>query len=203
MEKKEGDGKKTIIVTRGGSRTREDVAKKNQDQHQWVKKNTTPQHNFDVCKEKETFKEVKHEILNKNIVTTSSTKPRYDVPVYDMPHMFDQANSNETSKKVSNMRKILGSCVKLLNDRNSLQVFQSLLEKCNYGEEMKLEHKTINQVPKKIRTSREFILNANIGYFNMGDIILDLRFEGNVLPKKTWESMGEPTLGFSLVQLKL
>jgi hypothetical protein len=37
----------------------------------------------------------------------------------------------------------------------------------------------------------------------MGDIILDLGFEKNVLPKKTWKYMGEPTLGYSLVQLKL
>ena len=37
----------------------------------------------------------------------------------------------------------------------------------------------------------------------MGDIILDLVFEVNVLPKKTWQCMGEPTLGYSNVQLKL
>jgi hypothetical protein len=46
-------------------------------------------------------------------------------------------------------------------------------------------------------------LNANIGDFNMGDIILDLCSKVNVLPKKTWEAMGEPTLGFSPIQLKL
>jgi hypothetical protein len=53
------------------------------------------------------------------------------------------------------------------------------------------------------RTSKEFRLNANIGDFNMGDIILDLGSEVNVLPKKTWETMGEPTLGYSPIQLKL
>jgi hypothetical protein len=37
----------------------------------------------------------------------------------------------------------------------------------------------------------------------MGDIILDLGSEVNVLPKKTWKCMGEPTLGYSHVQLKL
>jgi hypothetical protein len=31
----------------------------------------------------------------------------------------------------------------------------------------------------------------------MGDIILDLGSEVNVFPKKTWEAMGEPTLGLS------
>jgi hypothetical protein len=37
----------------------------------------------------------------------------------------------------------------------------------------------------------------------MGDIILDLGSEVNVLPKKTWQCMGEPTLVYSHVQLKL
>jgi hypothetical protein len=75
-----------------------------------------------------------------------------------------------------------------------------LLEKCHPGEE---GVKTVNQVWKKRRTSREFRLNANIGDFNMGDIILDLGSEVNVLPKKTWEAMGEPQLGYSPIQLKL
>jgi hypothetical protein len=72
--------------------------------------------------------------------------------------------------------------VKLLSDKNSLQVLQKLLEKCNPREE---GVKIVNQVRNKIRTNREFILNANIEDFNMGDIILDLGFEVNVLPKKT------------------
>jgi hypothetical protein len=37
----------------------------------------------------------------------------------------------------------------------------------------------------------------------MGDIILDLGSKVNVLPKKTWKCMGYPTLGYSVVQLKL
>ena len=94
----------------------------------------------------------------------------------------------------------MGACVKLFSDKNSLQVLQNLLEKCNRGEK---GVKVVNQVRKKRRISREFIFNANIGYFNMGDIILDLGYEVNVLPKKTWEAMGEPKLGYSLNQLKL
>jgi hypothetical protein len=56
---------------------------------------------------------------------------------------------------------------------------------------------------KRRRTSREFKLNANIGDFNMGDIIMDLGSEVNLLPKNTWKCMGDPTLGYSPVQLKL
>jgi hypothetical protein len=76
----------------------------------------------------------------------------------------------------------LGSCVKLLNDQNSLQILQNMLEKCNPREE---GVKIVNQVRKKRIKCREFRLNANIGDFNMGYIILDLGSEVNVLPKKT------------------
>jgi hypothetical protein len=78
-----------------------------------------------------------------------------------------------------------------------------MLERCNIEEEGNLEKKTINHIHTRRRTSREFRLNANIGDFNMGDIILDLGSKVNVLPKKTWKCMREPTLGYSPVQLKL
>jgi hypothetical protein len=37
----------------------------------------------------------------------------------------------------------------------------------------------------------------------MGDVILDLGSQVNVLPKNTWQCMGESILGYSPVQLKL
>jgi hypothetical protein len=69
--------------------------------------------------------------------------------------------------------------------------------------EEKLEPKTVNHLHTRTRTSKEFRLNANIENFNMGDIILDLGSEVNVLPKNTRQCMGDPTLGYSNVQLKL
>ena len=74
-----------------------------------------------------------------------------------------------------------------------------MLERYSLETEGKLEQKTINHLHTRIRTSKEFRLNTNIGDFNMGDIIMDLRSEVNVLPKKTWQCMGEPTLGYSPV----
>jgi hypothetical protein len=46
-----------------------------------------------------------------------------------MPPLFDQTNKDQPSEQVSNLKNFLGSCVKLLNDKISLQVLQSLLEK--------------------------------------------------------------------------
>jgi hypothetical protein len=78
------------------------------------------------------------------------------------------------------------SCVKLLKDPSSVKILQNILEKCNTEVEGKLEQKIVNHLHTRRRTSREFRINANIGDFNMGDIILDLGSEVNVLPKKTW-----------------
>ena len=90
-----------------------------------------------------------------------------------------------------------------MNDPSSVKVLQNLLERCKTKVEGKLEKKTINHIHTRRRTCREFKLYANIGDFKMGDIILDLGSEVNVFPKKTWQCMGEPTLGYSHVHLKL
>jgi hypothetical protein len=156
-----------------------------------------------VRKEKETFKKAIQEFLQENIASTSNAQLGYDVIVYDMPHPYDHTREDHPSEKVINIRNFLVSCLKLLNGQTSIQELQSLLEKCNPEEEMKLEKKIVNHVHRKTRTNREFRLNTNIVYFNMGDIILDLGYEVNVLPKKTWECIGEPTLGYSPIQLKL
>jgi hypothetical protein len=91
----------------------------------------------------------------------------------------------------------------VLSDPSSVKILQNILEKCSREPKQNLEPKTVNHLHTRRRTSREFRLNANIEDFNMGDIILDLGSEVNVLPKNTWQCMGEPTLGYSNVQLKL
>jgi hypothetical protein len=90
----------------------------------------------------------------------------------------------------------LKSCVKLLNDSSSVKILKNILERCSIEIDRKLEQKIVNHLHTRRRTSREFRMNANIGDFNMGDIILDLGSEVNVLPKKTWQCMGEHTLGY-------
>jgi hypothetical protein len=71
-----------------------------------------------------------------------------------------------------------------------------MLEICSIETKGKVEQKIVNHLHTRRRTSREFRLNANIRDFNMGDIILNLGSEVNVLPKKTWKCMGDPTLGY-------
>jgi hypothetical protein len=44
-------------VTRGGAKTRDDAAKQEPVQHQWIKKNIEPPKRFDAGKENDTLKE--------------------------------------------------------------------------------------------------------------------------------------------------
>jgi hypothetical protein len=197
------DGRNINIVTRGGAKTGTDAVTRDPTQHQWVKKNTEPQKQFDAWKEKETFKEARQEFLKQNVASTSVVQQTQNPPIYGMSFSMDHTNKEQPLEKVSTIKTFLQSCVKLLNDPSSVKVLQNMLEICNTEVEGKLEKKTVNHLHTRRRTSREFRLNANIGDFNMGDVILDLGSEVNVLPKKTWKCMGEPTLGYSPVQLKL
>jgi hypothetical protein len=120
-----------------------------------------------------------------------------------MPPSLDHTNGMKPKGQVSTIKAFLKSCVKVLSHPSSVNILQNILEKCSNETEEKLEPKNLNHLHTRRRTSREFRLNANIGDFNMGDIILDLGSKVNVLPKKTWQCMGEPTLGYSNVQLKL
>jgi hypothetical protein len=84
----------------------------------------------------------------------------------------------------------------MLSDPSSVKILQKILDKCSSETEHKPKLKTNNHLHTRRRTSREFRINANIGNFNMGDVILDLGSKVNVLPKATWKCMGEPTLGY-------
>jgi len=120
-----------------------------------------------------------------------------------MPSLLHHTSEIRSMGQVIIIKGFLQSCVKVLSDQSSVKILQNILEKCSIEMEGKLEPKTVNHLHTRRRKSREFRLNANIGDFNMGDIILDLGSEVNVLPKKTWKCMGEPTLGYSPVQLKM
>ena len=53
------------------------------------------------------------------------------------------------------------------------------------------------------RIGREMRLTAQVGEFEMDEVILDLGSEVNVLTKQTWEHMGSPKLARSPFHLRL
>jgi hypothetical protein len=55
-----------------------------------------PKQKFDECKEKEIFKKYRQDILKENIASTSGMKLVDEIPVYDMPSLFDQTNQEQS-----------------------------------------------------------------------------------------------------------
>ena len=89
-----------------------------------------------------------------------------------------------------------------MRDERALVEIQNLINKC----EQPISLATTNNVyhiKKHIRIGREMRLSAQIGDYDMDEVILDLGFEVNVLTKQTWELMGRPKLSYSPIQLKL
>jgi hypothetical protein len=102
-----------------------------------------------------------------------------------MPPSLDHIEETQPLGQLSTIKGFLQSWVRLLNDPSSVRVLQNMIEICSIEVEGKLEQKTVNHMHTRRRTNREFKLNANLGDFNMGDIILDLGSKVNVLPKNT------------------
>jgi predicted phosphatase len=102
-----------------------------------------------------------------------------------MSPSLDHTKGMSLKGQVSTIKDFFHSCIKILSDPSSVKILQNILEKCSNEIEQKLEPKIVNHLHTRRRTSREFRLNSNIGDFNMGDIILDLGSEVNVLPKET------------------
>ena len=105
-----------------------------------------------------------------------------------------QSQSQEASmKNVSTLSSFLQSCIKLLRNQIALNELQKVIASCE-PQRSSGKEKTVNRVR---RTGREMRLHAQIGEYDMTDIILDLGSEVNVLTKQTWEKMGKPTLEWS------
>jgi hypothetical protein len=69
--------------------------------------------------------------------------------------------------------------------------------------ETPITQRVVNQVLRRKRTNEEFRFNAQIGEYDVDNVILDLGSDVNVLPKQTWEMMGKPKMVWSPVQLIL
>jgi hypothetical protein len=123
--------------------------------------------------------------------------------MFEMSSTLNHTSEVHPRNQASCIKKFLQSRIQVFKDPSSIIILQNLLDRCTTNSEVKLEQRKLNHLHARKRTSREFRLNANIRYFNMGNVILDLGFEVNVFPKKTWKSMGEPTLGYSPVQLNI
>ena len=65
-----------------------------------------------------------------------------------------------------------------------------------------MKDSTVNSLQKG-KTGNKMRMNIQIGDSEVDSVILDLGSDVNILTKQTWKFMGNPTLGWSPIQLRL
>ena len=138
----------------------------------WVRKAPVKVPAFDIEREKETFMDAKQDFGD----STTAVAPT-------QPHQQQSQLQEDSTDKVSTLSSFLQSCLKLLRNQIALSELQKVITSCE-PQQSSGQEKTVNRVR---RTGREIILNAQIGEYDMTDVILDLGSEVNVLTKQTWE----------------
>ena len=94
--------------------------------------------------------------------------------------------------------------MKLLHDSKAVKGSQELINKCVGKENATNKSCIVKKLGKhKARTGHEMRLTAQIGEYEMDQVILDLGSNTNVLPKHTWERIGRPALQWSSIQLRM
>lgn len=75
--------------------------------------------------------------------------------------------------------------MKLLRNQRDVEGLQELINSYASKEVSQSEMHTINNLYRHKRTRKEMKLSAQIGEYDMDQVILDMGFEANVLIKKT------------------
>ena len=89
----------------------------------------------------------------------------------------------------------LETCMKLLCDSKVVKGLQELINRCARKDNATHKLRVIKNLGKhKAGTGCEMRLTAQIGEYEMDQVILDSGFDVNVLPKQTWECMGRLAL---------
>ena len=71
--------------------------------------------------------------------------------------------------------------MKLLRDKKVVERLQELIDSCASKEESRSEMHTVNNVYRQKRIGKEMRLSAQIGEYEMDQVIMDLGSDANVL----------------------
>ena len=81
--------------------------------------------------------------------------------------------------------------MKLLQDQRAVEGLQELRNSCASKEVPRSEMCKVKNLHRQKRTGKEMRLSAQIGEYDMDQVILDFGSEANVLTKETCELMGK------------
>ena len=94
----------------------------------------------------------------------------------------------------------MSSFLALIQYKDAIAELQKLIEETPEESQPGIK---VNHVKKKFKTRRKLRMTAQIEDYDMDYIILDLGSDVNILTRQTWESMGNPRLDWSPVQVWL
>jgi hypothetical protein len=102
-----------------------------------------------------------------------------------MPPAFDQSTLSRQGKEVSKLMDFLYTCINLIKDEKVVQKLQYLVIQYEIGRIDAMLSRTVNQVSRKRRTKKELHLSAQIGYYDVDYVVLNLGSKVNVMMKQT------------------
>lgn len=142
-----------------------------------------------------------------NPIELMVSKPRFALQPNHAENSVAQKDSRVRPQKIIDLWVRLFSVI--LDDEKLTKELQNMLKGTLEIEESPkemiidniLERNTSRIQIRKRRSRREFRLNTHIDNYEIINVMLDLGSDVNILPKKTWESMGKPKLVYSPIQL--
>lgn len=147
------------IVLRSGIKTGTDNGKKPEEEG-WVRKVAEKEVDFDLNHTKETFLEAKKNFVEAS--TSGSQEKKLETNVLQ-----------EVDPSI--LATFLKTCMKLLRDQKVVKGLQDLIDKCANKEEVLTKKHIVRNIGRnKAWMGREMWLTAQIGDYEMDQVILDL-----------------------------
>jgi len=124
-------------------------------------------------------------------------------PMGDTHPTNDQIMTKGSTEKISTLGKVLKSFLYIVDDEKELHTLCSMIDHCAQEKVIPNERKVVKQLLHKKITNGEFKFSAQVGEYDIDNVILDFASNVKLLPKHTWEQMGKPKLLWSPIQLRL
>jgi hypothetical protein len=167
------EGSKISTVTHGGAKMGVDVEIGGKLTEKWVRKFVGTMPTFNPQQEKVTYQNEIKEIIGQDWrASTSST-----------PHIGDHTKPVKPTEKASALREFLKKWVQLMKDETALNTLYKIIDQCKQDKETLNSQRVVNQVLHLKRTNGESRFNAQIGEYDVNNVILDVGYDWNVLPK--------------------
>ena len=88
-----------------------------------------------------------------------------------------------------------------MRNEQAIEELQRIIDQCQPSSSVSSAQCVVHNIMGHTGTGREMRLTAQVGEFEMDELILDLGSEVNVLTMQTWEHMGSPKLARSPIHL--